>query len=149
MSREEIKIAIVVSRFNISVTERLLAGTVERLSEKGVNPENMRVEWVPGAVEIPLLAQQFAKQADYQAVIGLGAVIRGETPHFEYVCQQVALGCQQVALQYDTPIIFGVLTTENAAQAYERLGGAHGHKGHDAADTALEMIACLNKISTE
>ncbi len=144
MSNEKIKIAVVVSRFNEPVTEKLLAGALERLAQKGVTSQQIKIQWVPGAVEIPLIAQRFAQTGEYDAVICLGAVIRGETAHFDYVCQQVALGCQQVALQCDLPIIFGVLTTDNAEQAYDRLGGAHGHKGYDAADTALEMasISC-------
>lgn len=133
------KIAIVTSRFNEPVTTKLYAGCVERLQELGVTLEEGDSCWVPGAVEVPLVAQRYA-QRGYDAVICLGAVIRGETSHYDYVCQSVSYGCQRVALDFDVPVIFGILTTENGEQAFDRLGGAHGHKGCDAADTAIEMI---------
>lgn len=136
-------IVIVASRFNQEITTRLLHGAVERLKELEINQDELEVVWVPGAIEIPLIAQQFAKQENCEAIICLGAVIRGETEHFEYVCQQVSYGCQRVALDYDVPVIFGVLTTENEQQAWERVGGTHGHKGREAAETALEMIALM------
>lgn len=137
------KIAIAVSQFNLSITERLYQGAVERLSELGVHSDSVKTIWVPGAVELPLLAQTLAKTQQYAAIICLGAVIRGETTHYDYVCQQVSQGCQKVALQQEIPVIFGVLTTENEQQAFDRVGGAHGHKGRDAADAALAMIAAL------
>lgn len=136
-------IAICVSRFNAAITEKLLQGVLERLRELGVAEENLKICWVPGAVELPLAAQQFAQRGDFEAVICLGAVIRGETGHYEYVCQQVSYGCQRVALDYHLPVIFGVLTTENMQQALERVGGIHGHKGREAADTAITMINLL------
>jgi 6,7-dimethyl-8-ribityllumazine synthase len=136
-------IAICVSRFNSSITEKLLQGAVERLREIGIPDEDMKICWVPGAVELPLAAQQFAQRGNCEAVICLGAVIRGETGHYEYVCQQVSYGCQRVALDYHLPVIFGVLTTENLQQALERVGGIHGHKGREAADTAITMINLL------
>lgn len=136
-------IAIIVSRFNETITARLLQGTLERCHELGLEDAALHVVWVPGAVELPLAAQQFARQEDCEAVICLGAVIRGETDHYDYVCQQVSYGCQRVALDFDLPVIFGVLTTENEQQALDRSGGAHGHKGREAADTALEMIALM------
>jgi 6,7-dimethyl-8-ribityllumazine synthase len=139
------KIAIVVSRFNREVTERLLQGAIERLQELGLEHDDMPVAWVPGAVELPLAAQQFAKREEYDAVICLGAVIRGETDHYDYVCRQVSDGCQRVALDFDIPVIFGVLTTENEEQALARSGGAHGHKGRDAAEAAVEMIALMRQ----
>ncbi|AHE66994.1 6,7-dimethyl-8-ribityllumazine synthase [Legionella oakridgensis ATCC 33761 = DSM 21215] len=101
---------------------------------------------VPGAVEIPLVAQQLAKHKQGKVIIALGAVIRGETTHYDYVCQQVSHGCQQVALQQNIPVIFGVLTTENEAQAWDRLGGNHGHKGMDAADAAITMYSVLQQL---
>ena len=146
------KIAIVTSKFNEPVTSKLYQGCVDRLSEKGISVnETTDVRWVPGAIEIPLIAQRYAKSGEYDAVICLGAVIRGETPHFDYVCQQVSYGCQRIALKYDLPVVFGILTTENAEQAFDRLGGVHGHKGQDAADTAIEMaslpsVAILNPV---
>ncbi len=133
-------IAIIVSRFNPNITERLLTGTLERLRELNLTEVDWQVCWVPGAVELPLAAQQFAKREDCDAVICLGAVIRGETDHYQYVCEQVSYGCQRVALDFDIPVIFGVLTTENEEQALARSGGEQGHKGRDAADAAVSMI---------
>lgn len=133
------KIAVITSRFNESVTTKLFEGCVQRLEELGVTLGDDDIRWVPGAVEIPLIAQRYAKKS-YDAIICLGAVVRGETTHYDYVCQQVSYGCQRVALDYDIPVIFGVLTTENGAQAFDRVGGAHGHKGRDAAEAAVEMI---------
>ena len=134
------KIAIVVSRFNEAITQKLFDGCIDRLGLQEMTVSSDAITWVPGVVEIPLIAQRYAK-AGYDAVICLGAVVRGETTHYDYVCQQVSYGCQRVALDHDVPVVFGVLTTENSAQAHDRLGGAHGHKGHDAADVALEMMA--------
>src|SRR5690242_13114389 len=134
-------IAIVVSRFNHEVTERLLHGAQERLKALNFPSENVTVVWVPGAVEIPLIAKRLAGQARYQVIICLGAVIRGETSHYDYVCDQVSQGCQKIALEYDIPVIFGVLTTEDEDQAFARAGGAFGNKGSDAVDAALEMIS--------
>lgn len=142
------KIAIVVSRFNQNVTELLLQGALERLKECGLSQEKgtVQIARVPGAVEIPLIAQRFARQGDYHAVICLGAVIRGETGHYEYVCQHVTYGCQRVALDFDIPVIFGVLTTENEAQALARAGGNRGHKGREAADAALAMVEQMRHV---
>lgn len=138
-------IGIVVSRFNKKITERLLQGALERLNELDIPKTDIHVLWVPGAVELALAAQQFAKREECDAVICLGAVIRGETDHYDYVCQQASYGCQRVALDFDMPVIFGVLTTENEQQALARIGGAHGHKGREAADAALEMIALMQQ----
>ncbi len=132
-------VAIIVSRFNSEVTEELLKGAHTRLKELNILSEDVCTVEVPGAVEIPLVAAKLAEQGKYEVIIALGAVIRGETTHYDYVCQQVSDGCQKVSLQHSIPVIFGVLTTENQAQAWDRLGGAHGHKGADAADTAVEM----------
>ncbi len=141
------KIAIVVSRFNSEITERLLQGAVERCHEIGFTDKNLHIVWVPGAVEIPLAAQQFAKQEDCAAIICLGAVIRGETDHYQYVCQQVSYGCQKIALDFDVPVIFGVLTTDTEEQALQRTGGTQGHKGREAADTALAMIELMQNTA--
>lgn len=139
-------IAIVTSRFNEKVTQALYQGACDRLKELNV-PENLvRSIWVPGAVEIPLIVKQFAKSNQFKAILALGAVIRGETTHYDYVCQQVSDGCQQVMLQYDTPVIFGVLTTENAEQAFARSGGAKGNKGAEAVDAAFEMVAIMEEL---
>ncbi|MBY0371207.1 6,7-dimethyl-8-ribityllumazine synthase [bacterium] len=139
-------IALVVSRFNEEVTSRLVQGAVDRLRERGFTEEQIKTVYVPGAVEIPLVAQRLARSKRYQAIIALGAVIRGETTHYDYVCEQVSQGCQKIALECDLPVIFGVLTTENDAQAFDRVGGQHGHKGRDAADSAIEMTALLASL---
>ena len=136
------KIAIITSRFNEKVTQRLFDGAKQRLAELDVPAENIREFWVPGAIEIPLIAQRLAKTKSYDAIITLGVVIRGETNHYDYVCQQVSYGCQKIALENDVPVIFGVLTTENAEQALARAGGDHSHKGIECVDAAMEMIAC-------
>lgn len=141
------KISVVVSRFNQQITDKLLEGTIDRLHELNFSDELITVAWVPGAVELPLVAQQFAKQSDIAAVICLGAVIRGETTHYDYVCEQASQGCQRVALDYEKPVIFGVLTTEDLAQALDRVGGKHGHRGRESADGAYEMVSVLKQIN--
>ncbi|KTD06907.1 6,7-dimethyl-8-ribityllumazine synthase [Legionella jamestowniensis] len=141
-------VAIVVSRFNEDITKELQRGAVERLQEFGFASHNISIIEVPGAVEIPLIAKQIAMGAQVKVIIALGAVIRGDTSHYDYVCEQVSNGCQRVALDYNIPVIFGVLTTENEAQAWDRLGGAHGHKGRDAADCALEMYQITRRLET-
>lgn len=139
-------IAIVVSEFNAHITEKLLEGAVLRLTECGKSDADMVIINVPGAVEIPLTVKLLAASHRYQAIIALGAVIRGETTHYDYVCEQVSQGCQQVMMAYELPVIFGVLTTENDAQAYDRIGGKHGHKGIEAADTAMRMIDVVKML---
>ncbi len=144
--RSPFNVAIVVSRFNSEVTEKLFAGAKGRLKELGFGADEVTACYVPGAIEIPLAAQRLAQIGVYDAIICLGAVIRGETGHYDYVCEQVSQGCQHVALQNDLPVVFGVLTTDNEAQAMERAGGSHGNKGIDAVDTAVEMVAVLRQI---
>ena len=139
-------IAIIVSKFNHDITFELQQGAVGRLNAQGFASKDITVVEVPGAVEIPLIAKCLAKKNKYGAIIALGAVIRGETSHYDYVCQQVSDGCQRVSLEFDVPVIFGVLTTENEQQAWDRLGGNHGHKGVDAADCALSMYAILKQL---
>jgi len=143
---KNIRVAIVVSLFNREVTQELLDGALKRLIELGVDAQNILVLEVPGAVEIPFALQRVLKAHKFDVAISLGAVIRGETSHYDYVCQQVSNGVQKVSLELDIPIMFGVLTTENEAQAFDRLGGAHGHKGRDSADAALAMLDVLTKI---
>lgn len=140
------KIAIVVSRFNESITTALLSGCQARLQELGVASSDVATTWVPGAVEIPLVAKRYALTNTVDAIIALGAVIRGETSHYDTVCSQVSEGCQRVSLECGIPVIFGVLTTENGAQARDRIGGAHGHKGRDAADVAVEMANIMRSF---
>jgi 6,7-dimethyl-8-ribityllumazine synthase len=143
---EHFNIAIVISRFNEEITQRLYDGAIKRLQEKNFPENHITVVWVPGAVEIPLTAQRLADSECYEAIICLGAVIRGDTSHYDYVCTQVSNGCQKVALDNDMPVIFGVLTTDNEEQALERVGGQHGHKGSDAVDAALDMVSVLRQI---
>ena len=140
------KLAVVVARFNQEVTQALLEGLLQRANALHIPKENISVVWVPGAIELPLIAQQMAKTVEFDAVICLGVVIRGETTHYDYVCQQASWGCQHVALQHDIPVIFGVLTTENKEQALARAGGECGHKGADAVDAALEMIEVIRQF---
>lgn len=143
-------VAIVVSRFNQEVTKLLLTGALDRLQQLNFSNTQIQVVKVPGAVEIPIVAQTLAQSKKYKAIICLGSVIRGETSHYDYVCKQVSDGCQQVALQYDIPVIFGVLTTDNDVQALARVSGqhGHGHKGKDAVDAACEMVAIMRELQT-
>lgn len=145
MLGSHLKIAIVVGRFNDFVTRNLLAAAMGTLKAHGVDEENVDVAWLPGAFEIPLVAQTLAEQ-DYDAVITLGAVIRGATPHFDYVCNEVAKGVSKAALTTGKPIIFGVITTENIEQAIERSGTTAGNKGADAASAAIEMANLMQEI---
>lgn len=143
------KIAIVVSQFNEEVTSKLLTGAYNRLLELNISKQNIKVIHVPGAVEIPYAAQLLAKTKQFEAIIALGAVIRGETSHYDYVCDQVSQGCQRVMLDHHIPVIFGVLTTDTEEQALARVGGDAGHKGKDAADTAIAMLKLKVDISLE
>ena len=139
-------VAIVASRFNEEVVKKLVDGALTRLKEKKFTDNQILLVWVPGAVEIPIAAQRIAQQGVYDAIIAIGAVIRGDTTHYDYVCDQVSQGCQHVALQNDVPVIFSVITTENDEQAMARAGGAHGNKGIDGVDAAIEMVSCLREI---
>lgn len=141
------KIAIVSAEYNELVTDKLLAGTVKRLIELGGLPENFTITKVPGAVEIPLIAKLQAKSGKFDAIICLGAVIRGETNHYDYVCQWVTEGCLRVMLDYDLPVIFGVQTTDNIEQALARVDEHHIHKGIEAADTAIKMIGIIKNLA--
>lgn len=143
----EKKIAIVVSQFNSNITDELLEGALSRLKELEIDATNITTIHVPGAIEIPLATQLLASNKIYDAIICLGAVIRGETNHYDYVCQQVSYGCQRVMLDFNIPVIFGVLTTDNEAQALDRIGGKEGHKGKEAADVALTMIGIVDELS--
>jgi len=139
-------IALIVSRYHRDITNKLLSGALARLDELGFESERITTIWVPGAVEIPLTAQRLAKSGNHEAIVCLGAVIFGETRHFDYVCEQVSQGCQQVALTYDIPVIFGVLTTNNVEQAHERVGGSKGHMGRQSIDAAYELVSTLNQL---
>lgn len=140
------KIGIVVSRFNSFISERLLEGAVDSLVRSGVNDDDVDVARVPGAFEIPLVAQKMVTSGKYDAVICLGVVIRGATPHFDYVAGEVAKGTAQVMLDSRVPILFGVLTTETIEQAIERAGSKAGNKGSEVAVAALEMINLLTAM---
>ncbi|MFE0343441.1 6,7-dimethyl-8-ribityllumazine synthase [Priestia megaterium] len=140
-----LKIGIVVGRFNEFITGRLLSGAEDALKRHGVADEDVDVAWVPGAYEIPLIAKKLAESKKYDAVITLGTVIRGATPHFDFVCNEVAKGVASQSLQTGVPIIFGVLTTETIEQAIERAGTKAGNKGWEAAAAAIEM-ANLSKM---
>ncbi len=137
---------VACARWNGEVTEILLEGALRRLVEIGVDPDRVRTVLVPGAFELPLAAQALARSGAIDAVICLGAVIRGETSHYDFVAGQCAEGLQRVQLETGVPIAFGVLTTENLAQALDRAGGRHGHKGEEAADTAVEMASVLRSL---
>lgn len=140
------RFAIVVARFNDFITERLLAGAREAFRDHGVAEESIDVARVPGSFEIPLVAQKLARSGDYAAVVCLGAVIRGETAHFEHVAGQAAAGIAAVARVTGVPILFGVLTTDTTEQAVERAGVKGGNKGYDAARDAIEMASLMDQL---
>jgi 6,7-dimethyl-8-ribityllumazine synthase len=143
---EGLSIAIVVSRFNELVTRALLTGAQDGLARHGVESEGVDVAWVPGSFEIPLTARKLVESGRYQAVVCLGAVIRGETPHFDQVANQVSSGLARVALDTGVPVIFGVITADTLEQALERAGGKMGNKGYDAAVAAVEMANLMRGL---
>ena len=143
---ENIKIAIVAGRFNEFITSKLVGGALDVLKRNEVSEENIDIAWVPGAFEIPLITKKLANTGKYDAIIALGAVIKGSTPHFDYVCAEVSKGVAQISLQTDLPVIFGVLTTNNIEEAIERAGTKAGNKGADAAFSAIEMINLIKEI---
>ncbi|MFC4599129.1 6,7-dimethyl-8-ribityllumazine synthase [Cohnella hongkongensis] len=142
-----LKYAIVVGRFNEFISSKLLGGALDALKRHGAEDGEIEIAWVPGAFEIPLIAQKLAESGKYDAVITLGAVIRGSTPHFDYVCSEVAKGVAAISLKTGVPTIFGVLTTDSIEQAVERAGTKAGNKGWDAATTAIEMANLTRAIS--
>jgi len=139
-------IALIVSRFNEEYTDLLYEGALKRLKELDFPEHQITVLFVPGAVEIPLAAQRLARLGKFEAIIAFGVVIRGETSHYDVVCEQASQGCQQVSLKHDLPVIFGVLTTNTAQQAQARLGGDHGHKGIESVNAAVEMVTVLRSL---
>ena len=143
-----LRIGIVVSRFNDFITKRLLDGAMDALRRHSVTGDAVDVCWVPGAVEIPLAAKSMAQSGRYDAVITLGAVIRGATDHYDYVCSMVSSGVQQVSLEFDLPVIFGVLTVDTIEQAIERAGTKAGNKGADCAGAAVEMANLMPQLRT-
>ena len=143
---EKFKFGIVASRFNSAIVDRLVEGAIDCLTRHGVSEENVTLIKVPGAWEIPLAAKKLAKRKDIDAVIALGAVIRGATPHFEYVAAEVSKGLANVSLEVEKPITFGIITADTLEQAIERAGTKMGNKGWEAALAALEMVEVLGKI---
>ncbi len=140
------KFCIIISRFNEFIGSKLLSGAIDELRRHGVNEDNIDVVWVPGAFEIPVIAKKVAKSEKYNAIITLGAVIKGSTGHYDYVCAEVSKGVASVSLETGVPVIFGVLTTDNIEQAIERAGTKAGNKGSDAAKTAIEMANLVKLI---
>jgi 6,7-dimethyl-8-ribityllumazine synthase len=146
MIAEGKKYAIVASRFNDFITKELVSGCVDTLVRHGAEDKNLTVTWVPGAFEIPLVAQRIAKSKSWDAVICLGTVIRGSTPHFDYIASEVSKGVAKVSLDTGIPVIFGVITADTIEQAVERAGTKDGNKGRDAALSAIEMANLLSQI---
>lgn len=146
LTAKNMKIGIVVARFNEFITSKLLSGCIDCLIRHEAANEDLTVAWVPGAFEIPMAAKKLAESGKYDAVICLGAVIRGATPHFDYVCAEASKGIAQVSMQTGVPVAFGVLTTENIQQAVERAGTKAGNKGVDCAMTAMEMVNLFKEM---
>lgn len=142
----DIKVGIVAARFNEFITSKLLSGAMDGLVRHEVAQEDVEVAWVPGAFEIPLIAQKMAESGKYDAVICLGAVIRGATSHYELVCNEAAKGVAQVGLKTGVPVLFGVVTTDTIEQAIERAGTKAGNKGYDCATSAIEMVNLIRQI---
>lgn len=145
---KEIKVGIVAARFNEFIVSKLVAGARDGLLRHDVKDEDIDLAWVPGAFEIPLIASKMAKSGKYDAVICLGAVIRGATSHYDYVCSEVSKGIASVSLSSDIPVMFGVLTTDNIEQAIERAGTKAGNKGYDCALGAIEMVNLVRQLES-
>ena len=143
---EGMKVGIVAARFNEFIVSKLVAGAQDALVRHDVKEEDIDLAWVPGAFEIPLIASKMAKSGKYDAVIAIGAVIRGSTTHYDYVCSEVSKGIANVSLNSDIPVMFGVITTENIEQAIERAGTKAGNKGYDCALGAIEMVNLIRNI---
>ena len=143
---ENIKIGIVAARFNEFIVSKLVSGARDGLVRHGVDDDDISLAWVPGAFEIPVIAEKMAESEKYDAIICLGAVIRGATSHYDYVCNEVSKGVAQVGLKYKMPVLFGVVTTENIEQAIERAGTKAGNKGYDCALSAIEMVNLMKEF---
>ena len=143
---QNIKIGIVAARFKEYINAKVLSGAMDGLLRHGVNEDDVHVAWVPGAFEIPLIASKMAKSGKYDAVICLGAVIRGSTSHYDYVCNEVSKGIAAASFETGIPVLFGVLTTENIEQAIERAGTKAGNKGYDCALSAIEMVNLIRQL---
>lgn len=146
LTAKGMKVAIVASRFNEFITSKLIGGAEDCLIRHGADSDDLTLTWVPGAFEIPLAAQKLAKSGKYDAVVCVGAVIRGATPHFDYVCAEASKGIAHVSLETGVPVAFGVLTTDNIEQAVERAGTKAGNKGADAALSAIEMVNLMREM---
>lgn len=143
---EGMRVGIVASRFNEFITNKLLGGAVDGLVRHGADEKNITVAWIPGAFKIPVVAQKMAKSGKYDAIICVGAVIRGSTTHYDYVCNEVSKGIAHVSLETGVPVMFGVVTTENIEQAIERAGTKAGNKGYDCALSAIEMVNLMGQL---
>ena len=146
LTAKGMRVAIVAARFNEFITSKLLSGAIDCLKRHEAADEDITVAWVPGAFEVPVAAKRLAATQKYDAIICLGAVIRGATPHFDYVCAEASKGVAAVSLEYGLPVAFGILTTENIQQAIERAGTKAGNKGADCAMTAMEMVNLFKEI---
>ncbi len=146
VAKKGLRVGIVASRFNSIIVQKLLDGAVDGLVRHGVEEKNISAMWVPGAFEIPLAAKKMAESDKYDAVIAVGAVIRGSTTHYDYVCAEVSKGIASVSLSANKPVLFGVITTENIEQAIERAGSKAGNKGYDCALAAIEMVNALELV---
>lgn len=146
VAKEGMKVGIIASRFNEIIVNKLLGGAVDGLVRHGVDEDNITAAWVPGAFEIPVVAQKMAKSGKYDAVICVGAVIRGDTSHYDYVCNEVSKGIAQASMATGVPVLFGILTTENIEQAIARAGSKAGNKGYDCALSAIEMVNLMEQL---
>ena len=146
VAKNDMKVGIVASRFNAFIVQKLLDGAVDGLVRHGVVEENISAAWVPGAFEIPVVAQKMAASKKYDAVICVGAVIRGSTSHYDYVCAEVSKGVAQASFNTGVPVLFGILTTDNLEQAIDRAGAKSGNKGYDCALSAIEMVNVMEQI---
>lgn len=144
---KKIRVGIIAARFNVFITSKLLSGALDTLKRHDVSEDDIDIAWVPGAFEIPLIASKMASSGKYDAVICLGAVIRGATTHYDYVCNEVSKGIAQVSLSSGIPVMFGILTTENIEQAIERAGTKAGNKGSDCAAGAIEMVNLIRELA--
>ncbi len=146
VAKSGMKVGIVASRFNAFIVQKLLDGAVDGLVRHGVDEDNISAAWVPGAFEIPVVAQKMAASKKYDAVICVGAVIRGSTSHYDYVCAEVSKGVAQASFNTGVPVLFGILTTDNLEQAIDRAGAKSGNKGYDCALSAIEMVNVMEQI---
>ncbi len=146
IAKKDMKVGIVAARFNEIIVNKLVGGALDGLKRHGVEDDNISIAWVPGAFEVPFIAKKMAESGKYDAIIALGAVIRGSTSHYELVCNEAAKGIAQAGMQSGVPVLFGVITTENIEQAIERAGSKAGNKGYDCALSAIEMVNLMEQL---